>query len=90
MRQPPAATVFHTVYDRPDGEQVEIVVGFDLDPGYRAHWSDTGGAPSRPDMVAIRWIATPDGIPLDFDALTTAQQERVFRACWAELAERQR
>lgn len=81
---------FHvlTVYDLPDGEQVEVEVGFDVEPRERMPYG--WGSPDIPARVLVLEVTTPTGEGLDFDALTPEQQRQLVGACEAELDARNR
>lgn len=79
-----------TTLDLPDGEQVDVDVGFDIEPGERATWGHAGGSPAIPASVVVVWVERLDCTPVDFDTLTLDQQRQITAACWHELDGRNR
>lgn len=77
-----------TAYDLPDGEQMEVEVGFDIEPRERMPYGR--GSPDIPASVIVLEVTTPTGEGLDFDALTPEQQRQLVGACEAELDARNR
>lgn len=77
-----------TVYDLPTGDQVDVSVGFDVEPGEREPYGP--GSQDTPPAVVVVWIQQPNGTKVDFDALTPDQQQQIIRACEGELEARNR
>lgn len=77
-----------TACDLPDGEQMDVDVGFDVEPGEREPYGR--GSPDILPSVVVVWVATLDGVPVDFEGLAPAQQRQLVLACEAELDARAR
>lgn len=77
-----------TAYDLPTGDQIDVTVGFDVEPGEREPCGR--GSPDILPSVVVVWIERPEGVLVDFDALTPDQQRQLVGACEAELDARNR
>lgn len=77
-----------TTLDLSDGEQVDVDVGFDLEPRQRQPFG--AGSPDIPAAVIVVWIERMDRTPVDSAALTPDQRRQITAACWDELDGRNR